>query len=204
MISSLLSFLGASVLLTISPGPDNIYVLVQGISNGKKAGIVLTSGLVSGVIVHTSLVAFGVSVIIQNSPMLFYGIQYLGAAYLLLLAYKVYKSENTLSIKSTHQSMGFWKLYRRGFLMNVLNPKVSLFFLALFPGFLWDKSENTIVQFYALGVLFMLQAFIIFSCIAIFAERINILLTEKSIHPNFFKYLQVLTFFSIALYLLIS
>lgn len=204
MISSLFSFLGASILLTISPGPDNIYVLVQGITHGKKAGIILTSGLVSGIFVHTSLVALGVSVIIQNSPILFHTIQYLGAGYLLYLAYKVYKSKASLSIGRDEKQRTYGQLFKRGFLMNVLNPKVSLFFLALLPGFIWNTEGNTMAQFYVLGGVFMLQAFIIFSSIAFFAEKINRLLLQKSIHPKFFSYLQIVTFVGIAIYLLIT
>lgn len=203
MLTSIISFLGASVLLTIAPGPDNIYVLVQGITHGKKAGIMLTCGLVSGILIHTSLVAFGVSVIIQNSPFLFYCIQYLGAIYLLYLAYKVYKSKTHISIGKEEKQRTYGQLYKQGFLMNVLNPKVSLFFLALLPGFIWDTEASTMLQLYVLGGIFMLQAFVIFSMIAVFAERINALLTKKSISPAYFNYLQIITFVGIAIYLLI-
>lgn len=203
MLSSVLSFLGASILLTIAPGPDNIYVLVQGITNGKKAGIILTCGLVSGILIHTSLVAFGVSVLIQNSPILFFVIQYLGAGYLLYLAYKVFKNNATISIGNNHPKHTSWQLFKRGFLMNVLNPKVSLFFLALLPGFIWDTAQHNVLQLYFLGGVFMLQAFIIFALIAIFAEKINTFLTQKSFPTSYFNYLQIFTFVGIAIYLLI-
>lgn len=203
MLSTLLSFLGASILLTIAPGPDNIYVLVQGITNGKKAGIILTSGLVSGILIHTTLVAFGVSVLIQKSPFLFHLIQYLGAGYLLYLAYKAYKSNSKISVGLEDKKHTSWQLFKRGFFMNVLNPKVSLFFLALLPGFVWNTKEFITLQLYTLGAIFMLQAFIIFSIIAIFAERINSFLTKKSISSSYFNYLQIFTFVGIAVYLLI-
>ncbi len=205
MAGELIAFLAAAVLLTLSPGPDIIYVLVQGMTNGKKHGIVTALGLVSGIIVHTSLVAFGISAIIKQSENLFLMIRLLGAAYLFYLAWKVYKSDSTITVKApaAEQKKELAALFKRGFLMNVLNPKVAIFFLAFFPGFLWDPQGNTVYQFYVLGFLFMLQAFLIFSAVAILAGKISIYLRR---HPNsglVFKWVQVVVFVGIGVFILV-
>lgn len=205
MTAQLIPFLTASILLTLSPGPDIIYVLVQGMTNGKKHGIVTALGLVSGIIIHTSLVAFGVSAIIKQSENLFLLIKILGAAYLFYLAWQVYKSEAAISLKegANLPKKKFASLFKKGFLMNVLNPKVAIFFLAFFPGFLWDPNANTLLQFYILGFLFMLQAFLIFSAVAILAGKISIYLRR---HPNsglVFKWVQVIVFVGIGVFILV-
>jgi len=126
----LLSFIGASMLLTIMPGPDIIYVLVQSMTNGKKYGIVTSLGLVSGIVIHTTLVAFGVSALIKQSENIFFAIKLFGAIYLLYLAYLTYKSDEELVLNEKADRKSLVKLFKQGFFMNVLNPKVSIFFLA--------------------------------------------------------------------------
>jgi len=201
----LIAFLAAAVLLTLSPGPDIIYVLVQGMTNGKKHGIVTALGLVSGIIVHTSLVAFGISAIIKQSENLFLMIRLLGAAYLFYLAWKVYKSDSTITVKApaAEQKKELTSLFKRGFLMNVLNPKVAIFFLAFFPGFLWDPQGNTVYQFYVLGFLFMLQAFLIFAAVAILAGKISIYLQKHPASGQIFKWVQVVVFVGIGIFILV-
>lgn len=205
MLEEIIPFLMASVLLTISPGPDIIYVLVQGMSNGKKYGIITALGLVSGIIIHTSLVAFGISAIIKQSDALFLGIKIFGAAYLLYLAVQVYKSEGQIVVNGgeVSQKKELFSLFKRGFLMNVLNPKVAIFFLAFFPGFLWEPAGNTVAQFYTLGFLFMLQAFLIFSTVAILAGRISVYLQRHPYSGVIFKWLQILVFVGIAVFILL-
>ena len=205
MAGELIAFLAAAVLLTLSPGPDIIYVLVQGMTNGKKHGIVTALGLVSGIIVHTSLVAFGISAIIKQSENLFLMIRLLGAAYLFYLAWKVYKSDSTITVKApaAEQKKELTSLFKRGFLMNVLNPKVAIFFLAFFPGFLWDPQGNTVYQFYVLGFLFMLQAFLIFAAVAILAGKISIYLQKHPASGQIFKWVQVVVFVGIGIFILV-
>lgn len=205
MLEQLIPFLTASVLLTISPGPDIIYVLVQGMTNGKKYGVITTLGLVSGIIVHTSLVAFGISAVIKQSEVLFLVIKLIGAAYLLYLAYTVYKSDPQIDVglDAPVQKKDLLSLFKRGFLMNVLNPKVAIFFLAFFPGFLWEPQGNTVYQFYLLGLLFMLQAFIIFSMVAILAGKISNYLQSHPHSGMIFKWLQVVVFVGIAVFILV-
>jgi len=132
----LLSFVGATALLSISPGPDNIFVLIQSITNGVKYGIATVLGLISGCIIHTSLVAFGASAIIKSNENLYTSLKIFGAAYLVFLAYKVFKSDANISVETgiTGPKKSLGQLFRQGFIMNILNPKVSIFFLALFPG----------------------------------------------------------------------
>ncbi len=164
----LFGFMTAVAALAISPGPDNIYVLMQSVVNGRVYGLATVAGLISGCLVHTTLVAFGVSAIIKESDSLFFGIKLLGALYLLYLAYKVFKSDSKVSLSNSEvpkKSLG--QLFKQGFIMNVLNPKVSMFFLAFFPGFLFSETMGTVAQFYVLGLLFMLVSLIIFSLIAI-------------------------------------
>ncbi len=202
MLIQLIPFLTASILLTLSPGPDIIYVLVQSISNGKKAGIVTTLGLVSGILIHTSLVAFGVSAVIKASPILFSLIKIFGALYLFFLAYKVFKSDSSIAINGVPQKSSK-NLFRQGFIMNVLNPKVTIFFLAFFPGFLWEPEGNTILQFYILGFLFLLQALLIFGTVALLAGKISEYLMQHRRSAVFLKWIQVVVFVGIGILILL-
>ncbi len=204
MFEILVSFCIATMALAISPGPDNIFVLTQSVTNGTSYGIATTAGLISGCIVHTTLVAFGISAILVTSEMLFLGIKIAGAIYLLYLAYQVWKAGNTLmltagnSVKKSH-----FQLYKQGVLMNVLNPKVSLFFLVFFPAFLWDKEGNTIVQFYVLGLLFMAISFVVFSLIALLSGRVSSFLRRQKNAGIFFKWMQIIVFSGIAIFLIL-
>ncbi|HKJ06115.1 MAG TPA: LysE family translocator [Flavobacteriaceae bacterium] len=200
----LISFLGASMLLTIMPGPDIIYVLVQSITNGKKHGIATTLGLVSGILVHTSLVAFGVSALIKQSDNIYFIIKLFGAIYLLYLAYLSYKSESQLTLDKVSKNKSLLKLFKQGFIMNVLNPKVSLFFLAFFPGFLYSTTQNTIIQFYVLGLLFMFQALLIFGTVALLSGSLaSFFMTNPKINSKI-KWFKILVFITLAIFILLS
>jgi threonine/homoserine/homoserine lactone efflux protein len=199
MLETLFSFAIATSLLALSPGPDNIFVLTQSIVNGKKFGLATVFGLISGCLVHTTLLAFGVSAIIKESENLFFAIKLFGAVYLLYLAYKVYKSDATIILSKEHiVKKTTTQLFKQGFIMNVLNPKVSIFFLALFPGFLFSDSISTILQFYVLGLLFMAVSLIIFSTIAILAGTISEKIKENNKIGFYLKWMQIVVFVVIA------
>jgi len=203
MIENLISFFIASTLLALSPGPDNIYVIAQSLANGTKSGIATTVGLVSGCIIHTTLLAFGISAIISSSENLFNGIKIIGALYLLYLAYKVYRSDAQLNLNDKAPKKSFFQLFKQGFIMNLINPKVLIFFLAFFPGFLWDETQNTILQFYTLGILFMMAAFIVFSSLALLAGSVSSILKENKSVGVLLKWMQIVVFIGIAVFILI-
>ena len=204
MIEILLSFIIATSVLAISPGPDNIYVLTQSIVNGKKFGLATVFGLISGCIIHTTLLAFGVSAIIKNSEILYFILKLFGSAYLVYLAYKVFKSDDSISLNSSgNQKKSLLQLYKQGFIMNVLNPKVTIFFLAFFPGFLFSDSISTIIQFYILGLLFMITSLIIFSGIALLSGSISILINKNNRIGFYLKWSQIIVFITIAIFILI-
>ncbi|BAO74293.1 LysE family translocator [Winogradskyella sp. PG-2] len=200
----LISFVFATCALAISPGPDNIYVLVQSITNGKSYGLATVCGLITGCIVHTTLLAFGVSAIIKANENLFFGIKVLGALYLLYLAYKVYMSDEDLDLEAkVVPTKSLKNLFVQGFFMNVLNPKVTIFFLAFFPGFLFSDTMSTVRQFYILGGLFMLVSFIIFSTIALLAGQIKIYTLKHKNSGLVLKWLQIFVFIGIAVFILL-
>lgn len=197
--------MGATAVLAISPGPDNIYVLMQSIVNGRKYGLATVAGLISGCLVHTTLVAFGVSAIIKENDGLYLAIKLLGAAYLLYLAYKVFRSSGELSLSGNAiPKKSLWQLFRQGFTMNVLNPKVSIFFLAFFPGFLFSDALSTITQFYVLGLLFMIVSLVIFSLIAILAGFISSYIKSHDQVGIYLKWLQIIVFIGIAAFIFFS
>lgn len=175
-LEMILSFLTASVVLSIMPGPDNIFVLTESVSSGQRTGLAISLGLSLGVLVHTSAAALGLSIIIQQSALVFSIIKYMGAAYLFYLAISALRSKGDgnqdESIKQ-EVPMGAFKLVRKGFLMNVLNPKVSLFFIAFLPQFISKSDISISVQMIVLGIIFMIQAWLVFSLIAILSGRLN-------------------------------
>lgn len=204
MLETLFSFALATAILALSPGPDNIFVLTQSLVYGKRYGLATVYGLITGCIVHTTLLAFGVSLIIKESETLFFTIKFFGAIYLLFLAFKVYKSDPSilLSKKNVTQKTTI-QLFKQGFVMNVFNPKVSIFFLAFFPGFLFSKTLSTIVQFYILGLIFMVVSLIIFSLISILAANIATSLKNNLKIGIYLKWLQILVFVVIAFFIFI-
>ncbi len=201
----LLSFVLATSVLAISPGPDNIYVLMQSLANGKKYGLATVAGLISGCLVHTALVAFGVSAIIKENDSLFFAIKLFGALYLFYLAFKVFKSSSKLDLSSdTIPEKSLGELFKQGFIMNVLNPKVSIFFLAFFPAFLFSDSVSEVIQFFVLGLLFMATSFVIFSLIAFLSGSISEYIKKQSNVGLFLKWLQIIVFVGIGVFILIS
>ena len=197
-------FIIATAALAFSPGPDNIYVLVQSITNGRAFGLATVAGLITGCIIHTTLLAFGVSALISNNDSLFLGIKILGAIYLLFLAYQVYRSDDAIKLDgSSAPKKSLKQLFVQGFFMNVLNPKVTIFFLAFFPGFLFSETMSTVWQFYVLGGIFMLVSFIIFACIALLAGSIKDHLLRQKKSGIVFKWLQIVVFVGIAVFILL-
>ncbi|PID71216.1 MAG: lysine transporter LysE [Flavobacteriales bacterium] len=192
--------------MALSPGPDNIYVLVQGVSKGVKYGLATVYGLISGCVVHTTLVAFGAAAIIRQNENLFLALKIFGSLYLLFLAYKTYKTykSNTV-IHLNHagaNNKNTLQLFKQGFLMNVLNPKVSLFFLAFFPGFLFSENLSPLVQFFILGGIFMATSLIVFSGIAILSGSIAGYINKHPKANSYLKWLQIIIFIGIAGYIL--
>ncbi len=203
MWEQLWSFSFFTMLLAVSPGPDNIYVLTQSLVNGAKSGIVTTLGLLSGCVVHTTLLAFGVSAVIAASDMAILVIKIVGAGYLLFLAYKVFRSDPSITISEEAPQKSYWDLYKTGVVMNLVNPKVLLFFLAFFPSFLWNPAENTLLQFYILGLTFMVVSFFIFGAIALLSGQISGYLLKHSKTGVYLKWLQILVFIGIAVFIFI-
>ena len=203
MIEIIISFAIATSILSISPGPDNLFVLTQSIVNGKKYGLATVFGLMTGCLVHTTLIAFGISAIIKENENLFFVIKVIGASYLIFLAYKVYKGGSEIVLSNdTIKKESVLQLFRKGFIMNVLNPKVALFFLAFFPQFLYSKTISTIIQFYTLGGVFILVSFIIFGIIAVLAGSISNYLKRHSKVGFYLKWGQIIVFVFIAIMIL--
>lgn len=199
----MLPFLIASIALTISPGPDILYVLTQSISNGKKYGIATAAGLVSGILVHTTLIALGISAVLKQSEIVFTAIKILGACYLLWIAFQVYKAPALITFSAAsgkHKTLR--ALFKQGFIMNVLNPKVTLFFLAFFPGFIDESLGKVTQQIYLLGFLFMLQAFLIFSLVSIIADKLTVFIRTNQKFALFLKWMQIVVFIGIAVLIL--
>ena len=176
-----LAFFAASLLLGIAPGPDNIFVLTQSAVYGAAAGMVTTLGLVTGLCVHTTAVALGVAAIFQTSALAFTLLKTAGAGYLLWLAWLSFRAgASTEKIAQGDGGNagaafpGYMALYRRGIVMNVTNPKVSLFFLAFLPQFCDPTRGSAAVQLLILGVLFMLATIVVFWTVAAVGGRLAV------------------------------
>lgn len=191
--SSIYLFIATSFILCLVPGPDNIYVLTQGMTKSKKAAFITTLGLTSGITIHTTAAAFGISVIFQTSEIAFNLVKFAGAAYLLYIAYQAFKHRNVpLDLSIQNSSSELKKLYIKGFIMNILNPKVSIFFLAFLPQFVTPANGNIPMQMITLGIIFMTLTIITFSLIGVAGNVLSKKLLEK---PSIVKYMNILTSF---------
>ena len=161
-----LTFFSMAMLLAISPGPDNIFVLTQAALYGRKAGAATALGMTTGLFAHISAVAFGVAVIFKTSEAAFTTLKLVGALYLFYLAWKAFRSTALHAGGEAKPFAGYAALYRRGIIMNMTNPKVTLFFLALLPQFADPARGPVSLQILLLGLLVQLSTVIVFGGIA--------------------------------------
>jgi len=203
-LESLLAMFGAAVLLAFSPGPDNLFVLSQAALRGRKAGWLITLGLCTGLFVHIALVVFGVAALIQQSELAFRLLRLLGASYLLYLAWKSWPASALEFGEGSggQASLSSGQLYRRGILMNVTNPKVTLFFLALLPTFVEEERGYVAGQLIAFGAVFQLVTLLVFGGIAALAGSLGPLLQRRPVWQLRMNRLAALLFVGLAAYLL--
>lgn len=167
--STLLLFLSASLLLALAPGPDNIFVLTHSAMKGRLVGLVVTLGLCTGLIVHTSAVALGVAALFAASVTAFNLLKFIGAAYLLYLAWEAFRAGSQSFEGTAERELSLFRYYLKGILLNITNPKVSIFFLAFLPQFTQPEKGHLPLQMFILGALFIFATLVVFggiSCVA--------------------------------------
>jgi threonine/homoserine/homoserine lactone efflux protein len=142
-------------------------VLSRGIAQGRMAGLVAALGFTTGLIGHTALAVFGIAAVIRSSPLLFDAIRYAGAAYLCYLGYLTLKHRDTLLAAAPTAAVALTKIYRQSVIANLLNPKVTLFFLSFLPQFVNPVGANIELQMLLLGGIFMFCTLLIFGAIAL-------------------------------------
>lgn len=182
-------FLTASLALIITPGPDMIYVVTRGVSQGRRVGLVSAWGACSGLVFHTALAAAGLSALLRSSATAFMVVKYVGAAYLIYLGVKALLNRDSSSVAGTAiPKAGLRKVFFQGVASNVLNPKIALFFLAFLPQFVHPNTGSAASQMLGLGLTFTLLALVVFNMIAYFSGTLGELLGKKPAFANVLRW----------------
>jgi threonine/homoserine/homoserine lactone efflux protein len=174
-----LLFLAASVAITMAPGPDNLQVLARGISQGRAAGLVAALGFAAGISFHTTLAALGVAALLKSSTVAFEAVKLAGAAYLVWIGIKAIR---TKGLSSAHErpSQPLAVVFRQSVIGNLLNPKVTLFFIVFLPQFVNPHGgQSVMLQMFELGGVFMLQTVAVFSVFGVAAGMIGAYLKRR-------------------------
>ncbi len=194
--TNLALFVAASLAVIVAPGPDNIYVLTRGIAQGRKVALASAWGMCSGLLFHTTLAAVGLSAILARSAGALSLVKYIGAAYLVYLGIRALLSREEFSPSAEKIfTVKLRNFFLQGLTMNLLNPKVAVFFMAFLPQFVSPSvgtAGSAASRFVALGLVFALLSVIIFSAIALFSGVVG---DRLSRNPRFATALQWSTAF---------
>ncbi len=164
-----LQFLVTAFVVVIAPGTGVVYTLAIGLGQGRWASIMAALGCTFGIVPHLLAATFGLAAVLHTSALLFQIVKFAGVAYLLYLAYQALKSGGALSVSRETRREAGWRIARRGALINILNPKLSIFFLALLPPFLSGNAATATLEMIWLGGVFMAMTFAVFVLYGVFA-----------------------------------
>ncbi|KCV35129.1 MULTISPECIES: LysE family translocator [Bordetella] len=196
---TLTAFFGIAVLLALTPGPDNLFVLMQSAIWGRAAGLFVVLGLCTGLLGHTAAVAVGLAAVFAASPAAFTALKLAGAAYLAYLAWQVLRAPAGGGGGQRPEPLARGALYRRGIIMNLTNPKVLLFFFAFLPQFTRPEAGPMGWQIVELGAVFMLATLLVFGAIAVFSGGFGRLLQRSARAQRWLNRLAGLVFIGLAL-----
>ena len=196
-----LAFFTVALLLALAPGPDNLFVLMQSATGGRRAGFAVVTGLMLGVLVHTLAVALGLAALFAASTAAFTVLKLLGAAYLLYLAWGAWRAPAVLAdgcdaAPATPQPWS--RLMARGVVMNLTNPKVVLFFLALLPQFVQPERGPVALQMVWFGLLFIAAAVLVFGAVVLAADALRHRLARSARAQRGLNRLAALVFVALA------
>jgi len=201
-MEELFSFLLASIMLTLAPGPDILLVFSESLAKGSKSALMLAAGLVCGLPFHTLVLVLGWGQFIGLYPNLIVVLKICGALYFLYLATQTFNNLKIEVQKTALAKKDPVKIFKKGMLMNLLNPKVSLFFWLFFPGFLFHDTLSHGTQYAILGGLFMLQAAIVFIFVSIAAATLIAPMLSNPKNLYWMNFGQGILLIGIAIYLL--
>lgn len=173
-------FFAASWILIITPGPDMIYVITRGISQGRKAGVISAVSVILGIFVHTTFAAFGLAMILKTSAMAFCAVKFIGATYLVYLGIKSIKDKTAFPMNHEKPPAKIRTIFIQGILSNILNPKVALFFLAFLPQFVDPRYGSASAQMVFLGLTFALFGLVFLVLLGYFSGGIGVWLSRKN------------------------
>ena len=199
----LISFIFSCFALAISPGPDNIYLTTLTSMSGKIAGFSFLLGLITGCLIHTIFLAFGLNELLIRYDIFFEIIKYIGVFYLLYLSYETYKSEITNFYHEVNKDE-IQNNFKKGVLMNLLNPKVFLFFTLFFPNFIYSETISFKFQIISLGLIFIIVTFSVFGLIILFSNFFHKKFSSNNRFKIFAKYFNILVLLFIALLILFT
>lgn len=177
-ISTLVMFISASLALIFAPGPASMYILTSSVKGGYHGGFSATLGTCTGLLVHTSAAVLGLSAILRTSALAYTAVKYVGAAYLLYLGIQIVREQEELNLQIESTGVNVLENYKQGLVINTLNPKVAVFFLAFLPQFATAESQSG-VQLLLLGILYTTLAFLYQSLIVGFSSKIRALLKTR-------------------------
>ena len=172
-LTSLTLFLGASLISILMPGPAVLYVLANGLGRGAAGSVAAACGTTAGVSVHVVAAAAGVAAILHASAVLFSVVKFAGAAYLLYLAWRTLRSRQSFVPQGSATPAAWGRIFWAGFGINILNPKVSVFFLAFLPQFASAEGGSVAGQMLVLGAMFMAMTLVIFLLYGLSAAQLR-------------------------------
>ena len=177
--SQLLLFMLAGWVLNLTPGPDVLYVVSRTLRSGRRAGFIAVAGIITGCLVHVTLASLGLGMLLATSATLFTAIKWIGAAYLLWVGVRLLRNPGVPATlqdgvdAANHPAGTGWQVFAGGFLTNVLNPKVVLFFLAFLPQFIAPSVQNKTLAFALLGIVFTFNGLPVNALYVLLADRMR-------------------------------
>ncbi len=188
--TSLLLFLTASLALIIQPGPNMVYIVTRGVSQGRGAALVSVLGMGTGQTVHTMFAALGLSAVLQQSAAAFSVVKYAGALYLIYLGIRTLLRRRDLTgPEDAAPAAGLFKVYRQGMTLSVFNPYLALLFLAYLPQFASPSVGNVTLQLILLGLIYTSLALLVYGTIAFFSGTLGERLAATHLLSNALRWL---------------
>ncbi len=172
-------YIFASIALILTPGPDIIYVLTRGITDGKSAGVMSAVGVTAGILIHTLAASLGLALLLKTSELAFWAIKTAGGIYLLYMGFQVLRNRKAFEVDASMDSFDRKKCFTQGFLTNLLNPKIALFFVAFLPQFVNMNDPNHSIHMILLGIMYAVMTIAFLSMLGLFAGTIGTWLAKR-------------------------